>query len=315
MGIIQSCFLHCLKRCTCCICDCCYGSGTNKAFCTLHETKPGKTVFNDPFSLILYDKWAKQSEVYLEREKIFTEIAPMVINRNVVTERLVIDMGCGTGVWTESLCKTFMPGRTGKVICLDTSPQCLHYVRTRVVEKMAVEQLSSDLDLEQFHFEYFYNEPNKLCLETANYGRDDIDIVFMAFVLNHISAPKGDRHCIMKELFKVCRPGGHMILFEHGSEFMAQFQDGAKGAVGGMDESRDVELLAGSVLDEDVYGFESAKELQRFVEGYGFDCISRVMDEQFGDRFWLFVFEKPASHRSSTITESRSPTNSTVAKE
>lgn len=240
-----------------------------------------------------------------------------MINRNVVTERLVVDLGCGTGVWTESLCRAFMPNRTGKVICVDTSPQCLHYLRTRVVEKMAP-QLTSDIDLEKFKFEYFYNEPSKLCLDTANYGNNMMDIIFMAFVLNHISAPKGDRHCIMKELFKVCRPGGHLILFEHGSEFMAQFQDNASGdAGGGMDESRDVELLAGTANEEEeMYGFESAKELQRFVEGYGFDCISRIMDEEFGDRYWLFVFEKHASARSSTVgTDSRSATNSTIAKE
>lgn len=279
----------------------------------MHETKPGQTVFNDPFSLILYDKWAKQSEVYLERDAIFQEIAPMVINRNVVTERLIIDMGCGTGVWTESLCKTFMPGRSGKMMCLDVSPQCLHFVRTRVVEKMTP-QFSEELDLTNFKFEYFDNEPSKLCIENANYGRNDIDIIFMAFVLNHISAPKGDRHCIMKELYKVCRPGGHFILFEHGHQFMAQFKsDNANGTAGGVNEDRDVELLAGSANEEDAsYGFESAGELQRFVEGYGFHSLGQVMEETFEDRYWLFVFEKPNSSRSNTVTSTRSATNSTV---
>lgn len=284
-----------------------------KAFCTLHETDSGQTVFNDPFSLILYDKWAKQSEVYLNRDAIFAEIAPLVINRNVVTERLIVDMGSGTGIWTESLCKTFMPGRSGKMICLDTSPQCSHFLRTRVVQRMAP-QLTADVDLSNFKFEYFINEPSKLCLDSANYRRNQMDIIFMAFVLNHISAPKGDRHCIMKELFKFCRPGGHLIVFEHGHEFMAQFETEQRATPD--DESRDVELLAGSANEDNAsYGFDSAGELQRFVESYGFDFVERIMDEKFGDRYWLFVFEKPNSSRSNTMTSTRSATNSTVAQE
>jgi len=283
----------------------------------MHETDSGETVFNDPFKLILYDKWAKKSEVYLQRDDIFAEIAPMVVNRNVVTERLIIDMGCGTGVWTESLCKTFMPGRSGKVLCLDVSPQCLHYVRTRVVKRMGPG--TSELDLTKFKFEYFNNDPGNLSLENAhaNYGRNDIDIIFMAFVLNHISAPKGDRHTIMQELFKVCRPGGHLILFEHGNEFMAQFQKGQGNGDGGReDEEHDVELLAGAANEEnETYGFDSAGELQRFMESYGFDCISRVMDEKFGDRYWLFVFEKPNTSRNNTMTSTRSQTNSLVTRE
>merc|ERR1712157_651925 len=137
----------------------------------------------------------------------------------------------------------------------------------------------------------------------------------MAFVLNHISAPKGDRHTIMQELFKVCKPGGHLIVFEHGNEFMAQFQkvENNEPVSTIYNDEHDVELLAGNANQEnDTYGFDSAGELQRFIESYGFDCVGRVMDEHFGDRYWLFVFVKPDSSRSSTMTSTRSQTNSLI---
>ena len=94
MGCIESCFLHYMKRCGCCICDCCYGPGIERSYCCQHETGDGQTVFNSPFSLILYDKWCKQSQVYHFRQQIFDELSELVIpNKNIIEPRIILDAG------------------------------------------------------------------------------------------------------------------------------------------------------------------------------------------------------------------------------
>jgi len=315
MGCLQSCFLHCIKRCGCCICDCCFGL-KGKAFCTLHETSPGKTVFNGPFDLILYDKWIKQTELYQNRVAIFKELQRLLIpNKNVVEDQVILDVGCGTGAFTEVMAKALMLHASDTMVCLDASPQCIHYVRTRVVEKLVPRIVSDTLsrssmsfsagaDLEKLHFEYFCNNDarddsapdNALCID-SNYGDNDISIAFMSLVLNHVSVRRGDRHCLMKQLFSVLKPNGAFVLFEFGIRFMQQFTSDAQsggggGAVGGGDNEQ---LLTVEADDDTQHGFASSEALQRYVEGYGFTLETRIMEDTFGDDFWLFVFRKPES--------------------
>ena len=49
------------------------------SFCHLHERankeNNKKTVFNSSFGLILYDKWIKESDIWMERERVFKAIS------------------------------------------------------------------------------------------------------------------------------------------------------------------------------------------------------------------------------------------------
>jgi len=342
MGILQSCFLHCIKRCGCCICNCCYGLN-GKAFCTMCETASGKTVFNGAFDLILYDKWVKQTELYHHRVEIFKQLQRVVIpNKNVVEDQVILDVGCGTGAFTEVLCNAFMPNSGDKLLCLDSSPQCIHFVRTRVVDKLVPRIVSDTLspvlqshsengrsmsmtfadhcaksDDKPSSFVYFCNEPtdeptddatpppNALCLDAGARGYDKnnpVSVVFMSLVLNHVSVhrdPPWNRHCLLKELFEVLKPGGAFVLFEFGCDFMRQFKSTAQSAQGGGGRrgggggaGDNVQLL--TVADDQQHGFASSDELEKYIKGFGFTLETRVMEDTFKDDFWLFVFRKPA---------------------
>mmetsp|Transcript_56653 Transcript_56653/g.50978 ORF Transcript_56653/g.50978 Transcript_56653/m.50978 type:complete len:284 (-) Transcript_56653:60-911(-) len=282
MGCIESCFLHCMKRCGCCICGCCYGPSSKKLYCTLHETGNNETVFNSPFSLILYDKWTKQSDLFLNRVAIFEQLSNLIKFKEN-NSNTILDLGCGTGAYTEILCKTFMSSTSDTLICCDTSPQCIHFVRTRVVEK------NDDLNSKDYHIEYFNNDSNKLCID-SNYNTNQINIIFMSLILNHISVFTGDRHSILKEVYEYCKPGGSLIIFEYGTAFMRQFESNNDGK-----EEDDNQQLLKNAGDDD-YGdikFKSCDALQRYVQEFGFQFQTRIMDETFGDNYWILLFKKP----------------------
>merc|ERR1719410_2197869 len=97
--------------------------------------------------LVCYDKWCKEdSIVYKHRESIFDQISKYNINGDTtrriqsVEEELVdkdmviLDFGCGTGIYTEMLCKTFITDSRDTLLCMDISPQCIQFVRNNVVE-------------------------------------------------------------------------------------------------------------------------------------------------------------------------------------
>ena len=273
-----------MKRCPCCICDCCYGS-SEKAFCTLHETKNGKTEFNSPFSLILYDKWCKQNDLYQNRDRIFEQLLDVIIPNkdNRSQKRIILDLGCGTGAFTEILCKTFMSSNNDTLICLDSSPQCIHFLRTRVIER------NKDLN-NKYNFEYFNNDSNTLCLQ-SNYNKNDIDIIFMSFVMNHISTKNGDRHSILKEVYQYCKPGGTFIVFEYGTQFLDKFKDNKSGK---NDEKENDQLLKNDQIDTiDTAQFPSCDALISYVEGFGFKLSAQIMKETFADKNWILSFNKP----------------------
>mmetsp|Transcript_58523 Transcript_58523/g.96923 ORF Transcript_58523/g.96923 Transcript_58523/m.96923 type:complete len:290 (+) Transcript_58523:32-901(+) len=286
MGCAIHCVLHCLKRCGCCICGCCYSPALVKGFCTHHQTEDNKTIFNSPFNLILYDKWCKEGEVYQQREAVFDQLSNIVIpNKNLVQERRVMDVGCGTGAFTEMLCKTFMLSGSDALILCDTSSQALHWMRTRVIERMDTSLMG------QYRVEYYNNDNNKLCLE-SNYEHNEIDIAFMSFALNHMSVQTGDRHCMLTEIYSYCKPGASFIVIEHGTKFLAPFKDDV-GKQPINNPTDDQELLTADTVVDVNLGFASCDALVQFVEGFGFKLETRVMESTFDDQQWILVFKKP----------------------
>eukprot|EP01084_Bolivina_argentea_P069412 126296_1 len=284
-GCIEGCFLHCMKgTLNCCICDCCYGK-YRTGFCTHHETSDGKTVFNDAFALILYDKWSKESTVYEHREQIFHDIYRYgITDQNVVRNFNILDVGCGTGTFSEVLGETFMKHHDDTLICLDVSPQCLHWVRTRVVEDpFGV--------LHDKHVEYFLNEANTLCLET-NYDENDIDVVLMAFTMRHISVKTGDRYSMIKELYKVCKEGGIFIVIENGPGFMNQFVNSDALEETTDKEQDDAGLLENAQNPTVDDSLKSCESLQQYVETFGFIFVAKIMEDTFGNNQWILLFRK-----------------------
>ena len=156
---------------------------------------------------------------------------------------------------------------------------CIFYVGNSLTLR---ERKSARPDLEKLHIENFNNdvdaevdgEPRPLRIET-NYVDNDINIVFMSLVLNHISVRKGDRHRVMRRLFAVCKPGGAFVLFEFGD------------AAGAGDADQGKEQLLTVDGDED--------KQHGFANSYGFTLEKQIMQEEFGDVFWIFLFRNPAS--------------------
>ena len=278
---LEGCCLHYLKRCPCCICDCCYGSALKPSFVHRHERKGmgnKKTVFNSAFGLILYDKWVKESDVWMNRERIFDAISSAMdgYNKKVVVDLVVLDVGVGTGAFTEALSDKFLENPNDTLICTDISAQSLHFVRTRVVDK--------NEKLKNRRIEYFNNDANALCLDN-NYNDNEIDLIFMSFTMNHISATNGDRHAILKEIYALCKENGFFILFEFGSDFLKQYE--AKND----EENADKALLNDNENDG---AFKNWEAMKAYVEEFGFEFVQRIMPQTFGDNFWIFLFKKPA---------------------
>lgn len=200
----------------------------------------------------------KQDRVYAEREKIFDEIKQSVQCASNDTNFTVLDLGCGTGAFTPILAETFIKATSGTLICMDISPQCLQFVRNRVVD--------SDHDLKDLQIEYFCNEPGSLCLESAGSSSPNIDVVIMSFVLHQISLKKGDRDSIMKEVHAACKVNGLLIVFEFGT-----------------DNQEKEDALA---------SFEGADVINQYVEQFGFQFEKRIMEYTFGDSRWISMFRK-----------------------
>ena len=172
---------------------------------------------------------------------------------------------------------------------MDVSPQCIQFVRNRVV--------NDNKNLKNNHIEYFCNDPNSLCLET-NYNSDDIDIIIMAFVMHHINKKNGDRESTMKEIYKACKPGGIFVVFELGKDY---FKDkGHDKKVYDEPKSREEEEKQPLTADHDNdHGhdeedkFENVEEIKEYVEGFGFRFDEQIMEDTFGDKEWILLFKKP----------------------
>ena len=157
------------------------------------------------------------------------------------------------------------------------SPQCLQFVRQHVVE--------NNKELNHCHIEYYCNEPNSLCLE--KYNDSGIDVILMAFVIHHISAESGDRDSILLEVFKSCKVGGIFAVFELGPDFIKEMES-KHGSHKMQDEHEP--LNKKSNMD----GFRTSDEIQEYVEGFGCKFVEKIMEDTFGENYWILLFTKPS---------------------
>lgn len=269
-----------LSTCECCISDCCWG-------CV-----DGDNIYTDQLGLILYNSQRKKSNVYHMREEIFNEIAASTDGGRIQSkdeekideDLIILDFGCGTGIFTEIICQTWLTNDKDKLLEMDVSPQCIQFVRNNVIE--------NNNHLKNFHIEYFCNESNSLCLEDSNYDNNKIDIIIMAFSLSYI-ANKNNRDQIMKQLFNASKTGGIIVIFEYDRN---KYKEDKSNKI--KDEEQQP-LKAGDGLENDTNkGYGNEEELKQYVESFGFEYGETLSDkfEETLDDEWIILFRKPESN-------------------
>eukprot|EP01083_Nonionella_stella_P302850 1045854_1 len=291
------CLASCLYTCDCCISPCCYGCLMHGC-CGKHDGDDGDNMFNSALGLVIYNKWVKsESPAYLHRKALFDHVLGFtdggkILSREatdhsikkVDNDLVVLDIGCGTGVFTEILCHTFLTTPDDTLICMDISPLCLQFVRDRVVD--------SNKQLRNLNIDYFCNESHSLALG-SNHSDNKIDVILMAFVLHHISPENGDRENILKEAYKACKVGGTFTVIELGPDFLkgddhhhGHGHHGAK--VHEHEEQQPLKESHGHM-----HGFENCDALQRCVESVGFRFADRICTDMLGvNTQWALVFRK-----------------------
>lgn len=281
-------FASCAFSCNYCICPCCYPFLTDGKL-GKHDGAEGKSLFTDPLGLVVYDKWCKEGFVYKHREALFEHISKAtdggkiqsIEEQKMDDDLVVMDFGCGTGIFTEILCNKFVTDSRDILLCMDISPQCIQFVRNNVVDNGKAGQA---------HVEYYCNDPNTLCLDNLDNRYDDngVDLILMAFVLRHISKKNGDRDSILKELFKSCKVGGTFVVFEYSEQFIADRAEKHGHKI--HDEERPLMI---EEEDNMMEGFKDCDELQEYIQGFGFQIQERIMEDVFGDNQWMLLFRKP----------------------
>ena len=285
-----ACAASLLSACDCCISDCCYGC-LDDGMCGKVNGPDGDNIYNSPLGLVLYNSQRKQSNVYNMREEIFNEIAASTDGGRIqsnedekVDEDLtILDFGCGTGIFTEIICQTWLTNDRDKLLEMDVSPQCIQFIRNNVIE--------SNKKLKNFHIEYFCNDPNSLCLEDSNYDNNKIDIIIMAFSMSYISNKK-DRDQIMKQLYNACKSGGIIVVFEYDKNYKGNKPNK-------INDEEQVPLKGDDGLENDINrGYGKEEEIKEYVESFGFEygeTISDKFEDSLGDTQWIILFKKPIS--------------------
>lgn len=111
-------------------------------------------------------------------------IAFFVENVNAAAVTDILDLGCGTGRFSQTLSDTF----DANVIGIDPSQKMLDQARSKVANARLT----------------FKQAPG----EALPLNSDSVDLVFMSMVLHHLTDPQKTAH----ECDRVLRPGGHVCI-------------------------------------------------------------------------------------------------------
>lgn len=106
----------------------------------------------------------------------------------------VADFGCGSGYFSLALAQKV--GQDGKVFALDVLPQSLESVESRAKLKGITNIIAKRVNLE--------NE------EGSDLPKESLDLVIMKDVLFQ----NGNKKAILKEAFRVLKPGGQAVIVE-----------------------------------------------------------------------------------------------------
>jgi len=98
-----------------------------------------------------------------------------------------LDVGCGSGLWTKEL-EAF-----GHVCGLDMAPEALHFCRRRGIHRLV--RATAD----------------RLPFRSESYG-----LITAIGVIEHL----GDEKDFLSELYRVCRPGGYVLLVTSAYDFL-----------------------------------------------------------------------------------------------
>ncbi|WP_220447119.1 class I SAM-dependent methyltransferase [Nonomuraea deserti] len=120
------------------------------------------------------------------RRLVFTQLAALA---GAGPGDRVLDVGCGTGYLTRRLAPLVAPG--GRVVGVDPSPRMIAYARHRAPANCA----------------YLVGEGQALDLPGGPF-----DVVVSSLAVHHI--PAGARETAVREMFRVLRPGGRLLIAE-----------------------------------------------------------------------------------------------------
>lgn len=148
-------------------------------------------VFSDDVSR--YDKLTRDH---------YTEIGEYLLKEICVTDKNVLEIGCGTGIISKSL----LEKGVGNLVCVDYSRHMLDQCRT----KLEGTGLPSD------NVEYKLADAENLPFEDNTF-----DTVVSSMVLGLVV----DQEKVLSEIYRVLKPGGELALSTHGPEWYCEFTE------------------------------------------------------------------------------------------
>ena len=139
--------------------------------------------------LPMFDSFAEEYELHAADNAynaLYDRPAVLELLGNVAGQR-VLDAGCGPGLYAEELI-----ARGAEVVSFDSSPAMVRLARQRVPDQMEVRVHNMDSPLDWLEDESF-------------------DAALMALVIHHLD----DRTAALRELWRVLRPGGPLVVSTH----------------------------------------------------------------------------------------------------